>query len=149
MTLADTFIRRSEPCADAPAVSDQQRSSSVVHSGTLMVPQSEASAPGPPKNGFAAFGRIAYRLGAAFLIFLVAAAAGGAIGLVWVGPDAEGWDAFGAAIWGMLVGGIMGGIAAVGSLFAPLPRNVVTRWIIVAVLAGLFFAALGTQEVYD
>ncbi len=114
-----------------------------------MLPESDAPASPPAKNAFATFGRIAYRAGAALLIFLVATAAGGAVGLVWVGPDADGWEALGAAIWGMLVGAIVGVIAAVAFLFSPLPRHALTRWIIVAVLVGLFFGALGIQEIYD
>src|SRR5688500_1652331 len=117
--------------------------------GAHMIQESEAAPRATRQDWVAALGRAAYRAGAMFLIFLGCAAAGGAIGLASVGSDAEGFDALGAAIWGMLVGSVVGVILAVEFLFLPLPQSIVTRLIIVAAFAILFCAALGIQGLYD
>lgn len=111
--------------------------------------ETEARETAPKPMPLAKFGRIAYRASGAFLLFLVAAVGGGAIGLALAGRDADGLEGLGAALMGMFMGGIVGLIAAVVFLFARLPGRVLMRWIVIGVLMALFFAAVWIQEIYD
>ncbi|HJQ93734.1 MAG TPA: hypothetical protein VJ874_05560, partial [Candidatus Thermoplasmatota archaeon] len=60
-----------------------------------------------------------YRIGGALLAWLAAALAGTDVGLLLAGPEADGFDALGAALWGGLWGAAIGLAASIPLALAP------------------------------
>lgn len=63
--------------------------------------------------------------------------------------DGEGMEELGAAIWGFLIGAILGLIAAIAFLWAPVPRRGALKFLVVALLFGAWMTGLGIMEILD
>lgn len=88
---------------------------------------------------------LGYKIGGAFLLFATAAMLGSAVNIL-LNRDAEGWDAFAAAIGGLVWGAAVGLVAAIVFVFLPVPNLVKDRW---WVLGSLLLAAAGAMTLLE